>query len=94
MAGVEDRSEFDGGGVMPNTVYPKGEDALTNSDILRLQSLTGQDTDSKAPLNPYHWYGNMRPDPNEGKVEERARKQQEQAFLRQESNRYKESSPY
>lgn len=53
------RSEYGGMGVMPNTVFPKGSDALTASDKLRLQSLTGQEEDSRAPVDPYHWYGNV-----------------------------------
>jgi len=58
-----DRSEFDGGGVMPNTVFPKGTEALTASDKLRLQSITGQELDSRAPVDPYFWYGNVAPEP-------------------------------
>ena len=58
-----DYSEFEGGGVMPNTVFPMGEEALTASDKLRLQSITGQETDSRAAPNPYHWIGGMKQDP-------------------------------
>lgn len=57
------RSEFDGGGVMPDsTVHPKGADALTASEKLRLQSLTGQETDTNAPRDYYHWYGGVAPE--------------------------------
>jgi hypothetical protein len=56
-------SEYEGGGVMPNTVFPKGSDALTPSDKLRLQSITGQEDDATVAPNPYHWHGNVRPDP-------------------------------
>lgn len=56
------RSEYDGGGVMPNTVFPKGSDALTASDKLRLQSITGQEKDSRAPVDPYFWQGGTAPD--------------------------------
>ena len=62
QGGEDSRSEYEGGGVMPNTVFPKGEDALTASDKLRLQSLTGQETDSRAPIDPYFWYGNVAPE--------------------------------
>lgn len=55
-------SEYEGGGVMPNTVFPKGTDALTASDKLRLQSMTGQETDARTAVNPYHWYGNVAPE--------------------------------
>lgn len=84
---LDERSEYDGGGVMPNTVHPKGSEALTPSDKLRLQSTTGQETDSRAPVDPYHWYGNVAPEPptydelNARIRESRAR----------ESSRYKES---
>lgn len=72
MVDNRDRSEFEGGGVMPNTVFPKGPEALTASDKLRLQSITGQEEDSKAPPDPYHWYGNQKPDPiDESRVKER-----------------------
>jgi len=50
-------SEYEGGGVMPNTVFPKGSDAITASDALRLMSLTGQETDSQAQIDPYFWSG-------------------------------------
>lgn len=58
------RSEYDGGGVMPDsTVHPKGPEALTAGDKLRLQSLTGQEIDPKAPRDEYHWYGGAAPAP-------------------------------
>lgn len=91
MAGVEDRSEYEGGGVMPNTVFPKGAEALDNSDILRLDAITGQHEDSRAPVNGYHWWGNMRPDPEA----ERQIQAEAQAVKRQrarvERDRYKET---
>jgi len=55
-------SEYGGGGVMPNTVYPKGSDALTPADKLRLDSITGQDQDARAPVDPYHWMGGVKPE--------------------------------
>lgn len=88
--GVEDRSEFDGGGVMPNTVYPKGRQALTNSDKLRLQSITGQEEDSRAPVNPYFWQGGTTgPDTSQAEAREARRAR---AMRQQESRRYRESS--
>lgn len=51
-------TEYDGGGVMPNTVHPKGKDALTNGDKLRLMSTTGQMEDSQAAVDPGFWVGN------------------------------------
>ena len=59
--GEESRSEYEGGGVMPNTVFPKGTNALNNSDRLRLMSLTGQEEDSHAPRDPFFWYGGQAP---------------------------------
>lgn len=91
--GVEDRSEFEGGGLMPNTVFPKGTEALTPSDKLRLQSITGQETDSRAQVDPYFWYGNVRPDPEEERIARTVRQQKERAFRREESRRYRET-PY
>lgn len=58
----ENRSEFEGGGVQDNTIFPKGADALTPSDKLRLQSITGQESDPLAPPDQYHWYGNQAPE--------------------------------
>jgi len=88
--GVEDHSEFDGGGVMPNTVYPKGSEALTASDKLRLQSITGQETDSHAPVDGFHWYGNTKPDMEEYKRIQRAQQRKANEIQKQERNRYKE----
>lgn len=56
-------SEYGGEGVMPNTVFPKGTEALTAADKLRLQSITGQETDSNAPVDPYFWQGGVEPAP-------------------------------
>ena len=74
MAVMPGRSEYEGGGVMPNTVFPKGTDALTPADKLRLQSITGQEVDSKAPPDPYFWWGNVAPDPID-RSDARAREQ-------------------
>ena len=84
-------SEYGGGGVMPNTVFPKGSDALTPGDKLRLQSITGQETDSRAPVNLGHWYGNDDFDetkPAHTFKEHEARVTQSK---REEVQRYKES---
>lgn len=48
----DDFSEFEGGGVMPNGVFPR---AIPNaSDQLRLMSTTGQTEDTSARRN--HWF--------------------------------------
>lgn len=91
MAGVEEPSEFDSFGVMPNTVYPKDQSALTPSDKLRLQSITGQDEDSKAPVNPYHWYGNGIPDPDEERRLARERQAEARRIRKQTRDRYRET---
>lgn len=57
------RSEFGGRGVLRNTLFPKGADALTPSDKLRLQSLTGQEDDPLAEPDPYFWQGGVAPEP-------------------------------
>lgn len=89
--GVESHTEYGGGGVMPNTVFPKGNEALTPSDKLRLQSLTGQEEDSRAPLDPYFWHGLTPPDKEQELNDRRLREQREKAQRRNEANRYRES---
>ena len=54
-------SEYEGGGTLDNLGFPKGSDALDAHDKLRLQSLTGQETNPKSSLDSYHWYGNVAP---------------------------------
>lgn len=89
MVTNKDRSEFDGGGVMPNTVYPMGADALTPSDKLRLQSITGQEDDPRAAVDDYFWYGNQKPLPAD--ISERLAREER---LR-DRDRYRETpSPY
>lgn len=92
---VSEFSEFDGGGVMPNTVYPKGPEALTANDKLRLQSLTGQEEDSRAPIDPWHWQGGQYSPSELAGVEadRRARQAQNTRLRREAGNLYKES-PY
>lgn len=91
--GVEEHSEYDGGGVMPNTVYPKGADALSPSDKLRLQSLTGQEEDSRAPVDPWFWQGGQYTDDALDGVERdrRARTARNARLRREEAARYRES---
>jgi len=92
MANINDSSsEYEGGGLMPNTVFPKETDALTNADKFRLQSITGQEEDSRAPVNPYFWYGNDWPDFSGEKADARARKQRDAQIKRDNSRRYKQS---
>lgn len=57
------RSEFEGRGTLDNTLFPKGPEALTAHDKLRLQSITGQEDDALAPPDPYFWQGNVAPQP-------------------------------
>lgn len=89
-----EHSEYDGGGVMPNTVYPKGSEALTPADKLRLQSITGQETDSRAPVDPYHWYGNVRPDDSIVENDRRAREDRARELAQREAERYRETPQY
>lgn len=93
MAGVEDRSEFEGGGLMPNTIFPKGADALSNSDKLRLQSITGQEDDPNAAPNEFHWNGNVRPNPMDARLEAASLARKRREIWTREKNRYRES-PY
>jgi hypothetical protein len=57
------RSEYEGRGVLRNGGFPKGAEALTASDKLRLQSITGQETDPLAEPDPYFWQGGVAPEP-------------------------------
>ena len=93
--GPETPSEFDGSGVMPNTVFPKGSEALTPADKLRLQSITGQEEDSRAPVDPWFWQGGQySPNALDGVEQDRRAREAEYARLRREHNdRYRES-PY
>lgn len=61
---TQDYSEFDGAGVLPSTIHPKGGDALTAGEKLRLGYLTGQDQTPNAPLDPGVWNGNEKFNPN------------------------------
>jgi len=85
------QSEYEGRGVMPNTVFPKGSDALTPADKLRLQSLTGQEEDSRAPVDPYFWFGGTGPDTEaeSALTAEAEARAIEQALI--ERDRYKET---
>lgn len=89
--GVDDRTEYEGGGVMPNTVFPKGNDALTPADKLRLGYLTGQEEDSRASLDPGVWYGNQYFDVNEVPKPDPVRVKRERELARIEAQRYKET---
>ena len=92
---VNDHSEFEGGGLMPNTVFPMGSEALTASDKLRLQSITGQEEDPNAPVDPWFWNGGQY-DPRalEGvEADRRVRQQRDQQLRREATQRYRES-PY
>lgn len=90
---LNERSEYDGGGVMPNTVYPKGNDALTASDKLRLQSITGQEEDSRAPVDPWFWQGGQySPDALvDVESDRRARERRNNQLRREEARRYRET---
>lgn len=77
-------SEYEGGGVNENTVFPQGPDALTASDKLRLQSLTGQEENSNAPIDPYHWYGGQDP----GEQVDPTPQQRQRALIDEDKTRY------
>ena len=91
--GVEDHTDYEGGGVMPNTVHPKGSEALTPSDKLRLDAITGQNEDSRAPVDPYHWNGGIGGDDITERQDRFARQQRERRARQSERNRYRESRP-
>ncbi len=58
-----DHSEFNGGGVQPNTLFPKELENMSIAERLRLQSITGQDNDPKALPDPAFWHGDQVQDP-------------------------------
>jgi hypothetical protein len=84
-------SEYDGGGVLPNTIHPKGAEALTASDKLRLLSITGQMEDPLATPDPGYWNGNEYFDLNYVEPPDPARVARERQNARIERNRYKET---
>lgn len=84
-------SEYDGRGVMPNTVHPKDTEALTASDQLRLQSITGQETDSRAPVDPYFWHGNEAPDQTQVRADRAERQAEERRLFREQLDKYRET---
>lgn len=88
---LRDRSEYQGGGHMPNGVFPKGNDALTPSDKLRLGYTTGQEEDSRAKVDPGFFYGNGYFDPNEKPPVDRERIRREKEIRRRENARYRET---
>jgi hypothetical protein len=90
MAGVE-QSEYGGAGPMPNGVFPKGNDALSASDKLRLLSTTGQTEDSHMPVDPGYWQGVVRFDPNEVPKPTPEQVERAQRIIRDNANRYKET---
>lgn len=90
MAGVEGHSEYEGGGVMPNTVFPHDGEP-TPSEKLRLMSLTGQTDDTRAQLDPYFWQGEERPDPTVVRQAAIERRAKERAIARAERERYRQS---
>lgn len=84
-------SEYEGGGVLPNTIYPKGRDALTPSDKLRLLSITGQTEDPMAQPDPGYWQGNEYFDPDAAAPVDPVRVARERRIARENRNRYKET---
>lgn len=97
MAGTNtsEHSEYDGGGIMPNTVYPKGPEALTPSDKLRLDSITGQHEDSRAKPDPWHWVGGKyHPDELAGVEEDRLDRVRRGQEMRREATERYEETPY
>jgi hypothetical protein len=84
-------SEYEGGGVLPNTIYPKGADALTPSDKLRLMSITGQTEDPLATPDPGYWNGNEYFVPGETPPPDPQRVARDRRNANIERNRYKET---
>lgn len=84
-----DHSEYNGGGVQPNTLYPKDLQDLTIAERLRLQSITGQDEDPKALPDPAFWNGAQVPDAEEIRRLQRQEAQRERVRQRAETDRYR-----
>lgn len=55
---VSEHTEYNGGGVMRNSVFPKESEALTNGDRLRLGYTTGREDNSQSIPRPHQFYGN------------------------------------
>lgn len=95
MAGVEEFSDYEGGGVMPNTVFPKREEALTAADKLRLGYITGVETDSQSQIDPYTFYGtsilDAKPLPEAVRADKLARQQKARANAQSVSKRYRQT---
>lgn len=53
------KTEFGGDSPSQSTVQPKGKDALTASEKLRLIYLTGQESDSSKPVDRRAWRGEL-----------------------------------
>lgn len=87
----DEPTEYDGRGVQPNGIYPKGREALTPSDKLRLLSLTGQTEDPNASPDPGYWNGNDYFDPNYVVPPDPQRLEQERRARQIERNRYKQT---
>jgi hypothetical protein len=91
MMGVDENfSEYEGGGVMPNTVFPH-DGEVTAAEQLRLMSLTGQQTDTRAPLDPNFWYGGQGLDEQAIREQARERDQLLKQRDREVRARYRES---
>lgn len=52
-------SEFGGGDSTPSGLQPKGVDALTSSEKLRMIYRTNQDVDTEAALDPQAFHGHV-----------------------------------
>lgn len=92
-ADYEDHSEFNGGGVQPNSLFPKTLENMSIAERLRLQSITGQDTDPKALPDPAFWRGAQVEDPLEVRARLQAQAQADRQRVRAERDRYNRRKP-
>lgn len=87
--GVYGHSEFSGGGPMPNGVFPKGREALTNGDRLRLGYSTGVEDDAKSFVKPHQFYGHPEITRQEFEQVMRQFEERERQLQRDEEQRYR-----
>jgi hypothetical protein len=86
-------TEFNGGGVQRNTIFPKGVEALTPADKLRLGYITGVEDDPNSQPHDGQFVGAGRFDQTRYDEATRDLVAQRQALQRAEAERYRES-PY
>jgi hypothetical protein len=87
---VEDHTEYNGGGVMRNSVFPKEPEALTNGERLRLGYTTGREDNAHSIPRPHQFYGNQEITRQTVQQALLSIQRREDQIRQQESRRYRE----